>query len=664
MPEIISLLSSPLKSPLAKSNARVSPKKATSRKDAIFDLNSDDYRSSGFSDELDFPITQPAKRRKVTPKGVGIGPGSTSRAQEKPIHLLSDDNDLPTLSSLVKSKKLAASLVYDLDGIDSDPIVFTSSAPDVRTGKKRVSKTNVLDFSDDLPDDIFGGSGSFSLSQPTASISGRQYLSERTANSLANIGVESSNNGAKPNSSKNKGVGESAALAKSSKTKVASNAVFSEDLEISSAPLLQSTRPAKISKLTETEKKTRAVNRAAAKTSRDQEKEAEKECKRIAKELKDKEKQEAADRAEVNKSKIDKKYSTPEMIVDMSRGMEGKGVGNQVVEYMKQLGVETTFSDEEVDLLGGPQEEDTSTGNVVKWRRKVKARYNDDLGHWEPLETSRVDKERHILIHLTAVEFAGLAGRDTSNIQERRSISEDAMAKRLDSHISSLRRKHKDCNPIYLIEGLAAWLRKNKNAKNRAYAAAVRAQDPSEDNSAAPTSSQARKKKKASDSADLSFIDEDIAEGLLLHLQVRHQVLIHQTTCPAASAEWIKNFTEHVSTIPYRHERMLMNDGGAAFCMDVGQVKTGDDPLDTYVKMLQEVQRVTPSMAYGIANNHPNVQALVGAFKKEGPLLLEDVKKSANKDGAVTNSRLGPAVSKRLYKVFTGLNPLSTDGIA
>ena len=37
------------------------------------------------------------------------------------------------------------------------------------------------------------------------------------------------------------------------------------------------------------------------------------------------------------------------------------------------------------------------------------------------------------------------------------------------------------------------------------------------------------------------------------------------------------------------------------------------------------------------------------------------LQKSANKNGALTDSRIGPAVSKRLYKVFMGLNPSSTD---
>ena len=62
-----------------------------------------------------------------------------------------------------------------------------------------------------------------------------------------------------------------------------------------------------------------------------------------------------------------------------------------------------------------------------------------------------------------------------------------------------------------------------------------------------------------------------------------------------------------------------------SFCMESGQVKTGEDKDDTFVKMLQEVVRVTPPIAYGIASEYPSVIALVKAFRKHGPLVLEDL---------------------------------------
>lgn len=37
------------------------------------------------------------------------------------------------------------------------------------------------------------------------------------------------------------------------------------------------------------------------------------------------------------------------------------------------------------------------------------------------------------------------------------------------------------------------------------------------------------------------------------------------------------------------------------------------------------------------------------------------VQKSANRNGAVSDRKIGPAISRRLYKVFMELDPASTD---
>lgn len=62
-----------------------------------------------------------------------------------------------------------------------------------------------------------------------------------------------------------------------------------------------------------------------------------------------------------------------------------------------------------------------------------------------------------------------------------------------------------------------------------------------------------------------------------------------------------------------------------SFCMESGQIKTGEDKQDTYVKMLQEVVRVTAPVAYGIASDYPNVMSLVKVMRRHGPTALEDI---------------------------------------
>lgn len=442
-----------------------------------------------------------------------------------------------------------------------------------------------------------------------------------------------------------------------------------DDIYSSSPPKATAGKGSK-SKLSEAAKAARAEervqSRAGVKASKGAEKEAEKERTRLEKEEKAREKQKADDIAEVNKKKTDKKVSVKEMILDMSRGLQGISAGNQIEEYMKELEVEIKYFDQEIDLSSTDDSTFIYPGNLVKWRRFVQAQYNEDEGQWERIARSKIEQAEHVLIHLTAVEFATIAAQPPSS-KTPTPINETVMKTNLDKHIKYLQSLVRDSKPIYLVEGLDSWLRKNATAKNRAYTAAVRAQE--EPSSQAQLSSQAarprKRKNTASPSLDLSHFDAELIERLQLHLQLHPlRPLIHLTTSATSTATWIKTFTEHISTVPYRRLKLSYNLSSASFCMESGQVKTGENALDTYVRMLQEVQRVTPSMAYGIAAKYGDVKTLIKGFKKEGSLMLEDVAKSANKDGALSERRLGPQVSKRLYKVFMGLVPGSMDGIS
>jgi crossover junction endonuclease EME1 len=201
---------------------------------------------------------------------------------------------------------------------------------------------------------------------------------------------------------------------------------------------------------------------------------------------------------------------------------------------------------------------------------------------------------------------------------------------------------------IYMIEGLDQWFRKNKTARNRQFQNAAR-------NDINPSGAQARRRNTGHE-----IVDEDIVEDAILSLQVDHGVLIHKTNAAVETAQWITVFTQHISTIPYRKLRDdISTDAG--FSVESGQVKTGETVKETYVLMLQEVARVTAPMAYGIAAEYPAVIDLVRGLERVGPFALEDLRKSANKDGRLTDQRIGQAVSKRLYKIFTCRDPTSTD---
>lgn len=357
----------------------------------------------------------------------------------------------------------------------------------------------------------------------------------------------------------------------------------------------------------------RARDRARRETDREREKERKKEERQRTKEAKIREKERAAALAEVNKMKTDKKVSTPEMIVDIPSSLND-GTKVQLDTLLGGLGVEFTTWD--------------TSDVVVKWRRKVASKWNEDLGYWEPIP-KRVMHEKHVAVVMTAQEFVELVLDSDKSIR---------------SHIMSMEEKFAGSQIIYIFEGMTPWMRKNRNLRNRQFTSGVRSEPVG----------NGRRRAQAQE-----YISEDLIEDALLELQVMHEVLIHHTTIPLETAQWITILTQHISTIPYKQQKSQAQ--GAGFCMESGQVKTGEDNKDTYVRMLQEIARVTQPIAYGVSIEFPSVTQLVNGLDIGGPMRLSDVRKTVNREGTLGDKAIGQAVSKRIHKVFTGRDEASTD---
>ncbi|KAM3507156.1 hypothetical protein MY10362_001956 [Beauveria mimosiformis] len=353
--------------------------------------------------------------------------------------------------------------------------------------------------------------------------------------------------------------------------------------------------------------------RAAAKAHEKEQKRQEREREKAERQ---RQRDVAAAIVEVNKAKGNRKVSAKEMIVEIPLSLPPT-IKVQLETLLE--GLEVQHRDYE-----------SSVYNIIKWRRKINSKFDDESGQWVPVPP-RIEQEEHALVFMTAENLVQLAVDDG-----------------LDAHMTSLRGQYPDEKLIYILQGVTAWMRKNRNIRNRQFAAGVRSQNESQ------TASGRRRAEPA------EYIDEDMVEDTMLRLQVEHDVLIHHTAIPLETAQWISIFTQNISTIPYKRQRDE-DTAGARFCMDSGQVRTGENTQDTYVRMLQEIFRVTAPIAYGVASEFGSVTKLVEGLEARGPNALEQLRKSANKDGAFSDRAIGQAVSKRFYKIFTGTDETSTD---
>ncbi|RKF64787.1 Crossover junction endonuclease eme1 [Erysiphe neolycopersici] len=309
--------------------------------------------------------------------------------------------------------------------------------------------------------------------------------------------------------------------------------------------------------------------------------------------------------------------STTEMIVDLPSCLDEK-LADQVRLFLDSVKARhSTYG---------------NSNNIIKWRRKIQAEWDPVDNRWKPVD-ERNEKEKHVLYAVKIQEFieliGGLEGRD------------------LNSFVLKLTVEFNGSKIIFLIEGLNSWFSRHKAIRNKNFADNVRNRMNNPELSILSATSSRKRTKKFD---QLERIDKSKIEDALLRLQVVHNVLIHHTQNPLETAEWIMRFTQHISTIPYRKQSEAMNT--ANFCIETGQIDSGKDLKDTYIKMLQQMHLVTPSVAWGIESKYGNVQALIRGLEEKGPLALEHCRKSANKNGAFTDTRIGQSISRRVHSVF------------
>lgn len=458
----------------------------------------------------------PRKKRKLSPPEP-VRPKATSNGPR-----IGPVDSVPFLST-----ETAVDHFLALD--DDDPIIWTSSPEQKEVPSHGRAHSNLprpaslSDSEDDLPDEQWHRMAQ----QRPAQVPERPQRTIGSASKQSAPGKKTVSLGRRERKSPTSGISspnksaEVNGTSRASKGSVAQNAKRTEEVKVARGQDQEEARAmAKKAKAREKEEA-----RAAAKEAKERDKEANKERRRLLKEEQAHEKQKEKDRAEANKLKLDKKLSTPEMIVDLPISIDGSTIDTQIKEFLKQIGVEVTSYQSPVS-------------NVVKWRRKVESRFNDKSGCRELLATKEIDAEKHVMCLISANELADLVALDI-----------ETESQGLDEHVTQIKSAFSECIPIYMIEGLDAWIRRNRNARNRAYTAAVRSQLDSnaENGSATGSTVFSRRKKQRTE-----VVDEEMIEDALLRLQVVHNCLIHHAAISVETAEWVAHFTEQISQIPYR----------------------------------------------------------------------------------------------------------------
>jgi hypothetical protein len=384
------------------------------------------------------------------------------------------------------------------------------------------------------------------------------------------------------------------------------------------------------------ERATQQAERDAAKAAEKARRDAEAEARRLEKEKVAAEKKSAADakKAEreaaarkkkeeedlesVNRVRKSAKDTIKEMIIDVSPKLKKHDVGRLAMLALKEAKVK----DIPINYHPPNKCEDWDTGRMMRFRRIVDAVYDKERRIFIPLLEKQIKDEDHIIVHFTADEWGDL-------------VIPEPMVKPLpiEHHVQRIKSMMgPDAKIIYLVEGMAEAMRKDKLMFTRHQQDQIRARMNGDHNGPPPAARF--NKTEAFDEAEVT-------------LQMDHGVKVHHTPDYKKSAEWISFFTNHISTISLQNTRLSLELG---FPTVGGQPKVGKDNKDTYFKMLQQVFRVTPDIAEGIQAKYKNVRLLVSAFRDHGDEVLTNVPCLTN--GTPNAKVISSVISKRIAGVF------------
>ncbi|KAK9456295.1 hypothetical protein V1511DRAFT_497077 [Dipodascopsis uninucleata] len=365
----------------------------------------------------------------------------------------------------------------------------------------------------------------------------------------------------------------------------------------------------------------------ASKSKARKEKDFAREQAKLMKEKKAQEKQRQRQLESVNKIKVSKKETCTEMIVDIDSEFAKTVCGSHLQSILEPLGISVSTN------------WTSPTGNMIKWRRKVFAEYNEALGYFIPIP-EEIRKEKFLLVVLNGIEFIEMV---------------------IDGHlfesVKRIKSLYHNMKIIYMIEGLSNVLRK-LNAQNRRQFA-NKVHGALEGNM---VMSSSRQRKTKDDTEVLTRVQgkfnpnihPELIEDAMIGLQMSYNCLIFHTTTELDSAQWITILTQDISMIPYKNAKVNIHE---TICMEAGQVKAGIDNDDTFKSTLQRVKFVTPGLAAGIFNKYGSIHGMMTALKQSGPQAFLSIDGSQGPTGRTSSRKIGPVLSRNLHYIFSSTDP-------
>ncbi|KAL1407069.1 hypothetical protein Q8F55_006482 [Vanrija albida] len=280
---------------------------------------------------------------------------------------------------------------------------------------------------------------------------------------------------------------------------------------------------------------------------------------------------------------------------------------------------------------------ETVVGATIRFLRHVRAEWDKDTKRYIPLDQERTEWDPTVVLVCSADDVVDFVAE-----------GDNALIEWLADLRLTLRLKKED-QVILLVRGLDKYHAKTKSLAERAFRDAARA-GLSGDQSG-PSSILATHGR----------VDKSVVEAELLRAQLEEMVFVVQVEKTEEIEDWVFNLACDVAVRPFK----LLSKSHLPFSAP-DHPRKATEPVETLELMLQEVQGLTWSAAGSIAIRFPSFRHLMEAYEEAesggaeaGGDMVVGCEVRSLKNGAPSERRVGKALSKKLYHVWRGADPLA-----
>ncbi|KAF7327374.1 ERCC4 domain-containing protein [Mycena kentingensis (nom. inval.)] len=251
--------------------------------------------------------------------------------------------------------------------------------------------------------------------------------------------------------------------------------------------------------------------------------------------------------------------------------------------------------------------------DVFTWKRTKKADYDETGRHWIPRDPPYIAEESEptVAVYLEASALAGMIRGNVPAAESARNVVENLRVAVDNPRVQI----------FFIVSGMTAFVRHKV--------------------------SQAKQ------------VKEEMERGVA-SIQMAHGIHFLYVDSQQDAVERLYDLSADLGIKPYKHiERSHLH-----FCSDTHQA-TGKDPKDTWLKMLEQVHRLTESGTEGIAADFATPRILMEAYadaksQREIDGMVANCKVTRRVDGAPRkNGTVGHALSTVIGTVFWERNPLA-----